>query len=134
MEAREDSQILLIHLRLLTIYTSDDNCPATTSFPVACRQDWVVPGTHPTSLTLTPQQRHRRSVYFQTLTPVTAGHQRNTTALVTASEIRSWVTRELQAITLEEDVNLVCQVVMATVSALAASVCVTGTRYLPHAH
>lgn len=128
MEACEDSQILLIHLRLCSTYASHTSCTATTSFSAACRQDWVVPGPYPASVTLTPQQRRRRSVYFQALTPSSAGHHRNTTALVTANEMRCWVTRELQAITLEEDVHLVCQVVMATVSALAASVCATGTR------
>ncbi|KAL0018749.1 hypothetical protein WJX79_010546 [Trebouxia sp. C0005] len=59
------------------------------------RQEWVMPGPHPSSLILTPQQRRRR---------------------------------ELQAVTLEEDVKLICQVVLATINALAATVCDTGTR------
>ena len=49
--------------------------------------------------------------------------------VVTASEIQSWVNRELQAIMLEDDVNLVCQVVFGTVTNLANSLYSRGTRY-----
>ena len=85
-------------------------------------------GPHPTSLILTPQQRHRRSVYFNVASPALADHPRNSTTVVTVHEIESWVTRELQAVTLEEDVKLICQVVLATISTLAATLCDTGTR------
>ncbi len=87
-----------------------------------------MPGPHPTSLILTPQQRRRRSVYFNAASPGLADHLRNSTTLVTANEIESWVTRELQAVTLEEDVKVICQVVLATISTLATALCDTGTR------
>ncbi|KAL0039860.1 hypothetical protein WJX77_010193 [Trebouxia sp. C0004] len=92
------------------------------------RQEWVMPGPYPPSLILTPQQRRRRSVYFNAASPALAGHLRNSTTLVTANEIESWVTRELQAVTLEEDVKLICQVALATINTSGAALCDTGTR------
>ncbi|KAA6418685.1 MAG: hypothetical protein FRX49_11338 [Trebouxia sp. A1-2] len=90
------------------------------------RQEWVMPGPHPSSLILTPQQRRRRSVYFNAASPAPSDRLRDSITLVTSTEIESWVTRELQAVTLEEDVKLICQVVLATINALAATVCDTG--------
>lgn len=87
-----------------------------------------MPGPHPSSLILTPQQRRRRSVYFNAASPAPSDRLRDSITLVTSTEIESWVTRELQAVTLEEDVKLICQVVLATINALAATVCDTGTR------
>ncbi len=126
--ACEDSQILLIHI-LTSPWTWAMTLHMTKQgFHVCCRQEWVVPGPHPTSLILTPQQRRRRSVYFNAASPAVADHLRNSNTVVTANEIESWVTRELQAITLEEDVKLICQVVLATINTLAAALCDTGTR------
>lgn len=92
-----------------------------------------MPGPHAFSpfLVLTAQQRRRRSVYFNPATtlPVRPDSQRFSTMMVTASEIQSWVNRELQAIMLEDDVNLVCQVVFGTVTNLANSLYSRGTRY-----
>ena len=126
--ACEDSQILLIHI-LTSPWTWAMTLHMTNQgFHVCCRQEWVVPGPHPTSLILTPQQRRRRSVYFNAASPAIADHLRNSNTVVTPNEIESWVTRELQAITFEEDVKLICQVVLATINTLAAALCDTGTR------
>jgi hypothetical protein len=126
--ACEDSQILLIHI-LTCFWTWAMALHMTKqSFDVCCRQEWVMPGLHPKCHILTPQQRRRRSVYFNAASPALADHLRNSTTLVTANEIESWVTRELQAVILEEDVKLICQVVLATINTLAATLCNTGTR------
>ena len=126
--AYDDSQILLIHI-LTSCWTWAVTLNVTNQgFHVCCRQEWVMPGPHPTSLILTPQQRRRRSVYFNAASPALADHLRNSTTLVTAHEIESWVTRELQAVIMEEDVKLICQVVLATINILAATLCDTGTR------
>lgn len=126
--ACEDSQILLIHILTKSWTWAVMSNVIKQGFHVCCRQEWVMPGPHPTSLILTPQQRRRRSVYFNAASPALADQPRNSTTVVTAHEIESWVTRELQAVTLEEDVKLICQVVLATISTLAATLCDTGTR------
>ena len=126
--ACEDSQILLIHI-LTSYWTWAKTLHMTKQgFHVCCRQEWVMLGPHPTSLILTPQQRRRRSFYFNAASPALADDLRSSTTPVTANEIESWVTRELQAVTLEEDVKLICQVVLATINTLAAILCDTGTR------
>ena len=56
--------------------------------------------------------------------------QSRSAAVIPASEITAWVTRELQAILLEQDVHLVCQVALGTAASLAKSLLSTGTRYL----
>lgn len=88
------------------------------------RQEWVVPGLHTfaPSLVLTPEQRRRRSLYFQPPpTESTANSRVECTAVVSSAEVQTWITRELQAITLEEDVKLLCQVVLGCLAAVAQS-------------
>lgn len=96
------------------------------------RQEWVVPGLHTfaPSLVLTPEQRRRRSLYFQPPpTESTANSRVECTAVVSSAEVQTWITRELQAITLEEDVKLLCQVVLGCLAAVAQSLHNSGRRY-----
>ena len=97
---------------------------------VFCRQYWVVSGkqTAPSFLALNPQQLRRRSVYSNaqaSVQPARSQAKRPATAL---SEIQAWVERELQAITLDADVNIVTQVVLRAIGRLDKLVSSQGTR------
>ena len=82
------------------------------------------------SLILTPEQRRRRSLYFQPEPTTLAGGAHQRTAVITSLEVQAWITRELQAITLEQDVKLLCQVVLSCLPSVVQSLQNTGRRYL----
>lgn len=104
---------------------------ASATYMCVCRQEWVELGsqTSASSIVLTPEQRHRRSLYFQPAPATLAGAAPQRTAAVTPVEVQAWIARELQAVTLEQDVRLLCQVVLGSLAAAAQSLTNTGTRY-----
>lgn len=131
--AREDSQILLIHT--ISMHPSFYDCQILSICILRiwlCRQEWVTSGapTCAPSLILTPEQSCRRSLYFQPEPTTSAGGAQQRTAVITSSEVQAWITRELQAITLEQDVKLLCQVVLGCLPTVVQSVQNTGRRYL----
>ena len=67
-------------------------------------------------------------MYFQPPQPVSAIMQPKRTAIVTTDEVQRWISRELQAITLEEEVKVLTQVVLGSLYAPSAPVN-TGRRY-----
>ena len=96
-----------------------------------CRQEWVALGLQASapSVVLTPEQRQRRSLYFQPTPATSAGATPQRTAAVTPVEVQAWIARELQAITLEQDVKLLCQVVLGCLAAVVQSFHNSGRRY-----
>ena len=89
-----------------------------------------MPGSHTFApLVLTPEQRHRRSLYFQPPPTESTATRLERTAVVSSAEVQSWLTRELQAITLEADVKVLCQVVLGCLAAVAQSAHTSGRRY-----
>lgn len=83
----------------------------------------------PSFLSLTPQQLRRRSLYAaaQPFKPALVSSIRKSS--VAPAQRQAWVERELQAITLEDEVKVVSQVVLRTVTALEKSMSTQGTRY-----
>ena len=51
---------------------------------------------------------------------------------VAPTEVQAWVQRELQAVTLEDDVKVVSQVVLRAMTLLEQSLSSQGTRYSKH--
>lgn len=96
------------------------------------RQHWVASEqqSSPAFLQLNPQQLRRRSLYSSTLPARPAvlppGIRK---APVAPAEQQAWVQRELQALTLQDDVKIVSQVVLRSVEALAKAFSNQGTRY-----
>lgn len=101
-----------------------------------CRQEWVALGsqTSAPTIVLTPEQRRRRSLYFQPTPATAAGATPQRTAAITPVEVQAWIARELQAITLEQDVKLLCQVVLGCLAAVVQSLHNTGRRYFAYCH
>lgn len=95
------------------------------------RQHWVAPEQQlsPAFLQLNPQQLRRRSLYSSTLPARPAVLPGIRKALVAPAEQQAWVQRELQALTLQDDVKIVKQVVLRSVEALAQIFSSQGTRY-----
>ena len=95
-----------------------------------CRQHWVAAEQHssPSFLQLNPQQLRRRSLYSSSLPAQSASLSGIRKVPVASAEQHAWVQRELQALTLQDDVNVVTQVVLRSVEALA-KVSSQGTRY-----
>ena len=99
-----------------------------------CRQHWVLPQHQPAPsfLNLNPQQLRRRSLYSgaQSVTSMNAPNMRKPP--VVPSEVQAWVQRELQAVTLEDDVKIVSQVVLRAMTLLQQSLSSQGTRYFKY--
>lgn len=124
-------QILLIHMFCTC---SDCHLPSFSACVIHIhlrRQEWVDPRsrTFAPSLMLTPEQRRRRSLYFQSAPTLSVAARPVRTAVVHPAEVQAWIARELQAITLEEDVKLLCQVVLGCLASVAQSLQNTGRRY-----
>lgn len=124
-------QILLIHMSCTNPSRHLPSCSACVIHIQLRRQEWVVPGLHTfaPSLILTPEQRRRRSLYFQPPPTESTANRLKRTSVVSSAEVQMWITRELQAITLEEDVKLLCQVVLGCLAAVAQSLHNPGKRY-----
>lgn len=106
----------------------------TNEISCCCRQHWVLPQHQlgPSFLSLNPQQLRRRSLYSgaQSVTSVSAPSMRKPP--VAPSEVQAWVQRELQAVTLEDDVKVVSQVVLRAMTLLEQSLSSQGTRYFKY--
>lgn len=114
----------------ITHNTDDKPKCRSNATQVLCRQDWVVSGPHRClpSLILTLEQRRRRSLYFQAVSTAPNDLKAQRTVVVTPTEVQSWITRELQAITLESDVKLLCEVVLGCLAKIETLLS-TGRRY-----